>query len=167
MTALTTERPEPAEPEPRPTDTIEPARGWSFPARFGLRFALAFLIPLNFDAFFSFLPYVGDYIYLVWSPFADRFFPLLTRTFFHIGPSSARSGSGDTAYNYAQIAVYAGLALVIATIWSLIDRRRMTYPRTLEVLRVCARLVLAEAMITYGASKVVPAQFTVPSTRHT
>jgi hypothetical protein len=164
MTALTTERPELEAPEPQPAATIEPARGWSFPARFGLRFALAFIIQLDLVAFLSLLPYVGDYAYSLWAPIAQRFIPFLTTTFFHIAPAGGGpTGSGDGAYSYAQTAVYALLALVIATVWSLLDRRRIAYPRTLEVLRVCVRVVLAEAMIGYGASKIVPSQFPVPA----
>jgi hypothetical protein len=162
MTALTTERPELEAPEPQPAET-RTAPGWSFPARFGLRFALAFLIPLDLVGSLSQLPYVGDYAYALWAPILDRFIPFLTTTLFHIARGGGPTGSGDGAYSYAQTAVYAIVAVIIAAVWSLLDRRRITYPRTLEVLRVCVRIVLAEAMISYGASKVVPSQFPVPA----
>jgi hypothetical protein len=163
MTALTTESPELEAPEPQAVATNEPVRGWSFPARFGLRFALAFLIPLHIVAFLSLLPYAGDYAYSLWASVMQRFIPFLTTTFFHVAPSGGPTGSGDGAYSYAQTAVYALLAVVVATVWSLVDRRRIAYPRTLEVLRLCVRIVLAVAMISYGASKIVPSQFPVPA----
>jgi hypothetical protein len=162
MTALTTEPPVLDAPEPQPVEPTAPAQGWSFPARFGVRFALAFLIPLNIDAFLALLPYVGDYVYLAWSPIQNKVVSFLTMAFFRVG-LSGRTGSGDSVYSYAQIVVYAGVALLIATVWSLLDRRRVAYPRMLEVLRVCVRVVLAEAMIGYGTAKIIPAQFPVPS----
>jgi hypothetical protein len=75
-------------------------------------------------------------------------------------------GSGDTTFNYVELFFWAAIAAIATVVWSIADRKRLSYPRLFEVLRVGVRLVLAYQMILYGTCKVVPTQFgTVGPTR--
>lgn len=158
MTSETLPLAAPLEEEP----AAEEQRGWSFPARFGLRFAIAFLLAIHLPSPFYMIPWLGSLFIRVWSVLPDRITPWIVRTLFGIA-RPMRSGSGDTPYNYAEMAAYLILGLLVAAVWSLIDRRRIAYPRLLEVFRIYVRFILAEAMIGYGTAKVFPSQFPQPS----
>ena len=54
----------------------------------------------------------------------------------------------------------AGLGTIA---WSLIDRRRLSYPRGYALLRIYLRYLLAAVALSYGAVKVLPSQFVPPS----
>jgi hypothetical protein len=69
------------------------------------------------------------------------------------------NGSGDTQFNYVEVFCWAAIASAATVIWSIADRKRLSYPRLFEVLRVALRLFLALEMIVYGTSKVLPVQF--------
>jgi hypothetical protein len=72
------------------------------------------------------------------------------------------SGRGDTTYGYVQIFCYLILALAATAVWTLLDRRRASYARLHQWLRVYVRFALAAAMLVYGAYKVIPEQFGTP-----
>ncbi|HKW03360.1 MAG TPA: hypothetical protein VJN96_26280 [Vicinamibacterales bacterium] len=67
--------------------------------------------------------------------------------------------AGFIAYMSTALAC-AGLAAIV---WSLIDRRRPSYPRAYRVLRIYLRYLLAAVALGYGAVKVLPSQFVPPS----
>jgi hypothetical protein len=48
-------------------------------------------------------------------------------------------------------------------LWAALDRKRSRYERAFELFRIYLRFALAAAMITYGAQKVIPAQFATPT----
>jgi uncharacterized membrane protein YphA (DoxX/SURF4 family) len=74
-----------------------------------------------------------------------------------------QKGSGDTTYNYVQVLCLLALATVGALIWSLLDRRRHSYDRLYQWLKLYVRFSLASAMIGYGAIKIIPLQMPSPS----
>lgn len=67
--------------------------------------------------------------------------------------------SGDGTYNWVLLAGHVGLSLVLALLWSLIDRRREVNRWWSEGLRIYTRYALAMVMLNYGLSKVFPRQF--------
>jgi hypothetical protein len=73
------------------------------------------------------------------------------------------TGSGDTTFNYVQLACYLVLAVLTAALWTLLDRRRTSYPRLADGLRVYVRFALARIMLAYGAMKLFPTQFRPPT----
>jgi hypothetical protein len=64
------------------------------------------------------------------------------------------NGSGDTTYDYVMLLTFLMLSLVAAVLWSLIDRRRPAYIKTLYWLQVLVRYNLGAFMISYGFFKV-------------
>ena len=73
------------------------------------------------------------------------------------------TGSGDTTFNYVYLVCLAAVVACGALAWSLLDRRREHYARLAAWLWTYVRLVLACALIAYGAYKVIPSQFPKPS----
>jgi uncharacterized membrane protein YphA (DoxX/SURF4 family) len=73
------------------------------------------------------------------------------------------AGSGDTTFNYVQLLCFAVLAAAVTVVWSLLDRRRVSYTRLHEWLRVYIRFALGATMVSYGAVKVIQSQFPPPS----
>ncbi len=73
------------------------------------------------------------------------------------------NGSGDTTYNWVQLASHLAFALVAATAWSVIDRGRPSYPWLRDGLWISMRFVLASSMFGYGINKVFGLQFPEPS----
>jgi hypothetical protein len=72
---------------------------------------------------------------------------------------TAASANGDTAADYGAILLVGAATVVIATIWSIADRRATAYPRLQAAFRVYVRFVLAFFMLSYGVVKVFNGQF--------
>jgi uncharacterized membrane protein YphA (DoxX/SURF4 family) len=73
----------------------------------------------------------------------------------YLGPN----GSGDTSYDYVLQLITVVLAALGTILWSVVDRRRTSYPRLVAGLRVVLRYWVAWAMLSYGVSKVMKSQF--------
>jgi len=72
------------------------------------------------------------------------------------------TGSGDTAYHYANAAACLLLALIATLIWSVLDRKRFAYPKLSLILTTFVRFYLAAELIEYGVIKIFPLQFPKP-----
>ena len=72
------------------------------------------------------------------------------------------SGSGDKTFDWV-LAFCLLVAAVWATgIWSVLDRRRVSYTKLYVWFRVFMRFALASQMFVYGMSKAVPLQMPFP-----
>jgi len=74
----------------------------------------------------------------------------------------AFNGAGDTTFHYVQVFCTLVLAVVVAAVWSLLDRKRTNYVRLHAWLRIVVRFFLAAAMFVYGGGKLIPDQFPSP-----
>jgi uncharacterized membrane protein YphA (DoxX/SURF4 family) len=72
------------------------------------------------------------------------------------------NGSGDQLYDYVLLFCIAATALIATTIWSVLDRKRTNYQTLYQWFRVFMRMVVAVAMISYGANKLFRMQFAAP-----
>ena len=72
------------------------------------------------------------------------------------------NGSKDTTYAWVQIFCCVVIAIVATVIWSLADRKRREYVWLHKWLLIYLRVCLAAGLMTYGVSKLVPAQFPLP-----
>lgn len=72
------------------------------------------------------------------------------------------TGSGDRVYDWVELACIAVLAIVGTMLWSVLDRKRDSYPKLYTWFRVFARFSLAATMLTYGAVKAIPLQMPFP-----
>lgn len=69
--------------------------------------------------------------------------------------SAINNGSGDSTYSHVQTFLNFALALVLASVWSLVDRRATGHPWLKDLLRSLLRYWLAMFMVTYGLAKLV------------
>jgi uncharacterized membrane protein YphA (DoxX/SURF4 family) len=74
-------------------------------------------------------------------------------------PFAGPNGSGDRGVDYAEVLLIAVLALVGTILWSIVDRRRRSYPRLAAAAWVVLRYYVASMMFSYGISKVLKLQF--------
>jgi len=140
----------------------ETAVAWSPWRRFGFRLAFSYLVLYCVPFPIGLLPGTG--------PLSTAYDGLWQGLAVWVGRVVLRldkpitvftNGSGDTTYNYVQVLCYAVLALLIAALWTALDRRPR-HDRLREALRVYLRWDLAWTMLGYGLSKVFVLQFQAP-----
>jgi hypothetical protein len=66
---------------------------------------------------------------------------------------------GDSLPDVLAAGVLAACSLLIAAIWSLLDRHRPAYPRLSAWVYTTTRFVLAGLLLFYGWDKILPGQF--------
>ena len=72
------------------------------------------------------------------------------------------NGSGDTTYDYVLLLTQWCFALIACLIWTLLDRKRISYNNAYYWLRVFVRYYLAAVMLGYGIIKVYHLQMPFP-----
>ena len=72
-------------------------------------------------------------------------------------------GSGDHTYAYITLFANLILAIFIATLWILLDRKRKSYNQLMYWFVVLLRIFLIFFMFTYGFVKIIQLQFPYPS----
>ena len=151
----------------------EPIHSWSMPARIGFRFAFCYFMLYifcngNVTVFVPLdrLPWVGDAIsHWLLAPFQPLTLWLGHRVFHLTGVAAIWHGGGsaDTAQNWIQVALFFTISVVAAAIWSVLDRRRSSYPVLYAWLRFLIRLMVGASMLWYGFDKVFPIQMQPPT----
>ena len=139
-----------------------PPERWHPFIRTGFRFAFVYLLLFNLPFPLNAIPYVSkvaEFYDSLWSWVVPRF----ARVVFHTEVASEFNGSGDRAYDYLFVACLLLVSLVIMIIWTVIDRKRLSYPKLYRWLSVYVRFSLGTAMIGYGAYKVISSQFPAPT----
>lgn len=85
------------------------------------------------------------------------------RTVFGVdSPLATDSGSGDQAAIWVLIFSLFVVAVVATGVWSVLDRRRGSYPRLAAWFTTFLRLCLGGQMLFYGFAKVIPTQMPSP-----
>ncbi|MGC6429908.1 MAG: DoxX family membrane protein [Jejuia sp.] len=77
--------------------------------------------------------------------------------------SVSGNGSGDNTYAYVTFYATIVLALVVSTIWILVDRNKKSYNKLFYWFIVVLRIFLICAMLLYGFVKIFKVQFPDPS----
>lgn len=135
-------------------------RSWSLTHRIGFRFFAIFVV-LGSD-FWAWIPWVNDFfakpeLNFLWSV-RSEFFSIV-----HLPYSLTQDVYGDGTLTLFRYLVSALMALVGAGIWSVVDRKRVSYPQAREYLRSFARFFVAYVLLVYGFAKVFLVQMPVPS----
>ncbi|MFF0637924.1 hypothetical protein ACFYTS_36140 [Nocardia sp. NPDC004151] len=68
------------------------------------------------------------------------------------------ANTGDTLGEWCALAGCLVVGLVVATVWGVLDRRRVHYRRALRALFEVARVGLAVELLAYGLAKAIPVQ---------
>lgn len=141
---------------------INEQQRWHPFTRTAFRFAFVYLVLYNVPFPLNALPYV-DKVAEFYNSFWNLIVPRVARTVLHTEVSTVYNGSGDRAFDYVLVALLLLISLVIMIIWTLIDRKRLSYPTLSRWLNVYVRFSLGTAMIGYGAFKVISSQFAPPT----
>ncbi|MEH3139240.1 MAG: DoxX family protein [Mycobacterium kyogaense] len=72
------------------------------------------------------------------------------------------SGSGDQAVIWVMLFVLLAISVPATVVWSIVDRRRESYPRLYAWFSVFVRLCLGGQLLFYGIAKVIPTQMPAP-----
>ena len=129
--------------------------------RFGFSYLLLYLLP-TFLGLLAFIPYAGiavGWYFELWAALV----PWVGKHVLRVDALLHPTGSGDSMYSWTEVFCYLAVAALAALVWTLVDRKRKSYPRLYEGLRVYVRLGLGVTMIQYGAFKIIPSQFPHPS----
>ena len=139
-----------------------PQQRWHPFTRTAFRLAFVYLLLFNFPFPLNAIPYVNKV-----AEFYDSFWtwivPRVARVAFHTEVATEFNGSGDRAFDYLFVACLLLISLVIMIIWTILDRKRLSYPTLYRWLSVYVRFSLGTAMIGYGAYKVISSQFPAPT----
>jgi hypothetical protein len=160
----TTVEPELTGPTPDEREAAAPDE-WGPVKRILFRFAFSYLVLYLLSTFLgllAYIPYGGvvvGWYYQLWSALV----PWVGKHLFQAAATIHPTGSGDTMFSWVEIFCYLALAVLAALVWTAVDRKRQSYPRLYEWLRVYVRLGLGMTMISYGAFKVIPSQMPPPS----
>ncbi|HET9711853.1 MAG TPA: hypothetical protein VFP64_08225 [Pyrinomonadaceae bacterium] len=139
-----------------------PQQRWHPFTRTAFRFAFVYLLLYNLPFPLTALPYV-DKAAEFYNSFWTWLVPRLARAAFNKEVPSVFNGSGDRTFDYLLVACLLLIALVITVIWTLFDRKRLSYPTLYRWLNLYVRFSLGTAMIGYGAFKVISSQFPAPT----
>jgi uncharacterized membrane protein YphA (DoxX/SURF4 family) len=125
--------------------------------RFGVVFAAILVLPFPLDL----VPkssFLADKYGDLWSWGAHRFGDLIGVDV----PATVQTGSGDTTEGWVTLLLAIVLALIGAAIWSVLDRKRVAYPRVASLVRIGLRYWLGYTMMSYGFAKLFKTQFPYP-----
>jgi hypothetical protein len=129
---------------------------WSLPKRIGFRFLFSFLLLAILEPFGLFGQLTGlSRIGGQW----ERLVKWFGQQVFQVKITVLPNGSGDTTFNYVELACWVGLSVGITVLWTLLDRKRAAYVYLNELLRLVVRGYLALTLLSYGINKLVPIQF--------
>jgi uncharacterized membrane protein YphA (DoxX/SURF4 family) len=127
------------------------------------RFSFSFFL-----LFIFFTPNAVENIDLAYPKYIElfhRLIPWIGKHILHLSkPITAfTGGSGDTTYDYVILLLNFVLSVVACTIWTALDRKRLSYDMLLYWLTTTLRIYLAFTMLSYGLAKVFKLQFPYPS----
>ena len=140
----------------------QPQQRWHPFTRTAFRFAFVYLLLFNLPFPLNVFPYV-DKIAEPYNWLWNWLVPRVGRAVFHKEVATAFNGSGDRMFDYLLVACLLLIALIIAVIWTILDRKRLSYPTLYRWLHLYVRFSLGTVMIGYGAYKVIMSQFGPPT----
>lgn len=137
---------------------------WSIFGRISFRFAfLYFLLYFNPLALLSQVPGVGMVTSYLLQPLEALVYWLNDHLFHVAAVLVPMGGSGDTSFGWAQQFTYLLLAGLGMVIWSVLDRRRLSYSQLRYWLCLLIRFSLAAIAFSYGFIKILAMQMTFPN----
>lgn len=155
-------------PQPEEHPRSDPERGntevvWKPATRIAFRFAFAYFAMYAFPLALGWIPILG-YLAQWWEQMWRKIVSWIAAHLLHLANPITffPTGSGDTTYNYVQVLCLLVMAVTVTIVWSVLDRKRWSYVKLNQWLRLGVRLALGTMLISYGLEKVVPVQFIPP-----
>ena len=144
---------------------IRAAEKWTIARRIRSLFAVYFIfLILDFTSGDELFPH---FFYVAMRPYNDFWNWIVPWTGAHILHLSypitvTPNGSGDTTYNYVLQLLWIIFSLLIAIVWLLADRKRLSYYKLNYWSRIVIRYYLAYMLFVYGFVKLIKLQFPFP-----
>lgn len=142
------------DPTPTPPTHTLPLWPRAFTHRWLLVYLVLSILPFPLDI----LPN-GEHLCEPYFALKQRIVMFLAKAAAGVEISALPNGSGDTTFNYAELAVHLAASLIAALAWSLAVRGARVHPRVHDLAMTLVRASLAASMFQYGWSKVFPEQF--------
>jgi len=139
-----------------------PPQRWHPFTRTAFRFAFVYLLLYNLPFPLNVFPYINksaEWYNSIWNWIVPR----VARAAFNQEISSVFNGSGDRTFDFLLVACLLLIALVVTVVWTIFDRKRLSYPTLYRWLNIYVRFALGTSMIGYGAFKVISSQFPPPT----
>jgi hypothetical protein len=140
------------------------AAAWSPLRRFAFRFAFPYLGLYLLQWYIQLLDFIPG-VSAVSGLYEKAWTALVTwvaRHLLHVDAPLRATGSGDSMFSWVESFCLLGLSLLVAVVWTLLDRRRTGYTRLYHAWKVYVQVGLGLVLIVYGGLKVVPSQFPRP-----
>ncbi|MFT5890947.1 MAG: putative membrane protein YphA (DoxX/SURF4 family) [Dokdonia sp.] len=132
--------------------------------RFLFRFITSFFTLLIIPFPLSYIPFLG-FIDTWFSNMYQTFIPWFGKNILHLEKEITEFpyGSGDTTYNYVLILFFLILSGIIATVWTVLNKKKLNHIKLNYWFLVLLRFYVGYNMMSYGWAKVIPMQFQEPS----
>lgn len=136
---------------------------WNPTTRISFRFAFVYFAMYAFPLALGRIP-ILDYVAGWWEEMWRNVVPWIAAHLLHLANPITffPAGSGDTTYDWVRTLCLLLTAAIATILWSVLDRKRRSYVKLNQWLRLGVRLGLGAILISYGAQKVIPFQFTPP-----
>lgn len=137
---------------------------WPLAEKILFRFAFVyfglFILVNNYEAY-PFLDLVAEPLRSI----PHLFIPWLGKNILHLPYeiTAFTEGSSDTTYDYVIVLVIFSIAILSATVWSIIDRNRENYGKLYYWFTLAIRFYVGLLLINYGLYKVFKVQFPYPN----
>jgi len=137
---------------------------WQVAKRIAFRYTFVYFLLYSFPFPLQHIPYLGGYISRYYSLLWQSVVPWVGKHILRVSYDIpiAMSGSGDKTYDWVQNFCFLTLAALATIVWSLLDRKRISYQKLHQWFTLYMRFVLAGWMIVYGAMKAIPTQMPRP-----
>ncbi len=147
-----------------PVSSAETVPQWSLGTKVIFRFVLSYFLLYVYPAAVGSLGAGTEYH----SPLKTLWYAVVPWVGTHVlhltgNFNEVANGSGDQLYDYVLLFCIAVTAVVATAVWSVLDRKRPNYETLYQWFRVFMRMMVAVAMISYGANKLFRMQFPTPS----
>ncbi len=137
---------------------------WNFTQKFLFRFFfIYFMISIAPWTWLENIPYVAE-VTVPWYWLQDQIVQLANKHLFKVYKELVPlNGSGDTSWAWTHLWFFTLFSLIVAAIWSALDRNKPAYPRWNYVLVTVVRYQVAMVSFGYGIIKLFALQMWFPS----
>lgn len=137
---------------------------WNFTQKFLFRFFfIYFMISIAPWTWLENIPYVAEAT-VPWYWLQDQIVQIANRSIFKVYKELVPlNGSGDTSWAWTHLWFFTLFSLIVAAIWSAVDRNKPAYPRWNYLLVTVVRYNVAMVSFGYGIIKLFALQMWFPS----
>jgi uncharacterized membrane protein YphA (DoxX/SURF4 family) len=133
---------------------------WHLGKRVGFRFLFAYFLLYTYPGPLDEIPYTS-FLAAPYNWLWRAVVPWIGKHVLHLSQpvSLLPSGSGDRMFNWVQVFAMLSAALVVAVVWTALEKRHRSHPKLFAGLKLYLRFYLASTMFGYGFDKIIPNQF--------